>query len=233
LADKHIAILGLGPSLDQYLELTKRLGSRKVFDAVWAINQLGDVLACDLIFHMDDVRIQELRAAAAPGGTIAAMLAWLKTSPVPVMTSRTHPDYPALQAYPLEAVLNHLGHCYFNSTAAYAIAYAIHTGATIVSVFGMDYSYPNVAQAEKGRACAEFWLGFALARGVKLNLPGTTTLMDSNLPMKMKMYGYDTLAATFDVQDGVLKLGLTPIDTLPTAAEIEAAYDHKAERQHG
>lgn len=229
-AGKHIAILGLGPSLDQYLEITKRLGGRSRFcDETWCINSLGDVFACDLVFHMDDVRIQEIRAAAAPESNIAAMLHWIKTSPVPVVTSRRHADYPALVDYPLEDVLNHLGHDYFNSTAAYAIAFAIHVGAAKISLFGMDFTYPNAHDAEKGRGCVEFWLGQAHARGIKLNLPKTTTLMDSMYPRASRLYGYDTVEVGFDVQaDGTVKLDFKERATLPTAEEIERNYDHSA-----
>lgn len=227
---RHIAILGLGPSLDQYLELTKRLGGRSNFcDETWAINALGDVFACDLVFHMDDIRIQEIRAAAQPASNIAAMVKWLKTSRTPVMTSRAHPDYPAMIEFPLEDVLNHLGHDYFNSTAAYAIAFAIFTGATKISIFGMDFTYPNVHDAEKGRACVEFWLGQAHARGIKLNMPKNTTLMDAMYPRASRLYGYDTLDVGFNVQeDGTLKLAFTERAALPTAAQIEANYDHSA-----
>lgn len=227
-AGRHIAILGLGPSLDQFLEITKRLGGRSRFcDEVWGINALGDVFACDLVFHMDDVRIQEIRAAAAPASNIAAMLQWIKASKVPVVTSRAHPDYPALVEFPLEEVLNHLGHDYFNSTAAYAVAFAIYTGATEISIFGMDFTYPNVHHAEKGRACVEFWIGQAQARGIKVSLPKTTTLLDACYPRTSRLYGYDTLDVEFNIQpDGQLTLGFTPREQLPTAAEIEAMYDH-------
>jgi hypothetical protein len=233
---KHIAILGLGPSLDQYLELTKRAGGRSKFaDQTWAINALGDVFACDMVFHMDDIRIQEIRAAAAPASNIAAMVNWIKHSPVPVVTSRPHPDYPALVAFPLGDVLNNLGQDYFNSTAAYAVAFAIHIGATKISLFGMDFTYPNVHDAEKGRACVEFWLGQAAARGIKIALPQTTTLMDSCYPAASRLYGYDTLDVGFDVQaDGYLRLGFKERETLPTAEEIERNYDHSQPiaRQH-
>lgn len=226
--EKHVAILGLGPSLDQYLEITKRLGGRSRFcDEVWAINALGDVFDCDLIFHMDDVRIQQIRAEAAPASNIAAMLAWLKTSRVPVVTSRAHPDYPALVEFPLEDVLNHLGHDYFNSTAAYAVAFAIHAGATKISIFGMDYTYPSAHHAEKGRACVEFWLGQAHARGIQINLPKTTTMMDSMYPRAARLYGYDAVNVAFKSQaDGSVTLEFTERETLPTAAEIERNYDH-------
>jgi SAM-dependent methyltransferase len=234
--ERHIAILGLGPSLDQYLEITKRRGGRSNFcDETWAINALGDVFACDLVFHMDDIRIQEIRTEAAPASNIAAMVRWIKTSPVPVVTSRIHPNYPALVEFPLEDVLNNLGHDYFNSTAAYAIAFAIHTRATEISIFGMDFSYPNVHDAEKGRACVEFWLGQAHARGIKLNMPKNTTLMDAMYPRASRLYGYDTLDVAFNLQaDGTVKLGFNPRETLPTAEQIERNYDHSApiEKQH-
>ena len=234
--DKHVAILGLGPSLDQYMEITKRMGGRSKFcDETWAINALGEIFACDLVFHMDDVRIQEIRSKAKPDSNIAAMLGWIKNSKVPIVTSRAHPDYPALVEFPLEDVLNHLGHDYFNNTGAYAVAFAIHTGATKISLFGMDYTYPNVHDAEKGRACVEFWLGQAHARGIQINLPATTTLMDSMYPREARLYGYDTLNIEFNVQDdGILKVDMTPRENLPTAAEIEANYDHSApiEKQH-
>jgi hypothetical protein len=236
LDEKHVAILGLGPSLDQYLEITKRLGGRHRFcDEVWAINALGGVFDCDLIFHMDDVRIQEIRAKAAPASNIAAMLQWLKHSKVPVVTSRANKDYPALVEFPLEDVLNHLGHDYFNSTAAYAVAYAIHAGATKISLFGMDYTYPNAHDAEKGRACVEFWLGQAHARGILINLPKTTTLMDSMYPRAARLYGYDCVDVAFKSQaDGSVKLEFTERETMPTAAEIERNYDHSApiSKQH-
>jgi len=227
---KHVAILGLGPSLAQYLEITKRKGGRSAFcDEVWAINALGDVFACDLVIHMDDVRIQEIRGEANPAGNIAAMLPWLKKSPVPVVTSRAHPDYPALVEFPLEDVLNRFGHDYFNNTAAYAVALAIHTGAAKISLFGIDFSYANRHDAEKGRACVEYWLGQAHARGIKLLMPKVTTLMDACNTRAERLYGYDTLNVGFQIQpDGAVKLEFTPKETLPTAAEIEAAYDHSA-----
>jgi SAM-dependent methyltransferase len=63
--------------------LQKSARRLKYCDEVWTINALGDVLACDRVFHMDDVRIQEIRAAAEPDSNIAAMLAWMKTAPGP------------------------------------------------------------------------------------------------------------------------------------------------------
>src|SRR6185312_12637833 len=101
-------------------------GRHVVAGEVWGINAVASVLRCDRAFHMDDVRIQEVRAKANPDGPIRQMLEWLKTAPGPIYTSRAHPDYPGLVDFPLEAVLNATGGFpYFNSTPAYAIALAI------------------------------------------------------------------------------------------------------------
>ena len=64
-APEHVSIVGLGPSCATFFELTRRLGGVSAWcDEVWGINAIGDVLKCDRIFHMDDVRVQEIRAAA-------------------------------------------------------------------------------------------------------------------------------------------------------------------------
>ena len=225
---KSVAIVGLGPSCSQYLDLVKRLGSRqKLADEVWAINALGDVLCCDMIFHMDDVRIQEIRAKELPESNIAAMVEWLKTTKVPVMTSRLHPDYPSLVEFPLEDVINELTYDYFNNTSTYALAYAIYLGVEKITIFGCDFTYPNAHDAEKGRGCLEFWLGYAAAKGIKIGLPQTTTLMDACYDRQSRLYGYDTRKVIFsDKVGGGLTVSFEELDELPTAEEIEDRYDH-------
>jgi SAM-dependent methyltransferase len=228
-APRHVAILGLGPSLAQFLSITRGLGGRSAYcDEVWAINALGDVFQCDLIFHMDDVRVQEIRAAAAPDSNIAKMLQWLKTTKTPIVTSRAHPDYPSLVDFPLEDVINDLGFAYLNNTAAYALAYAIHIGVKKVSLFGCDYTYPNAHHAEKGRACLEYWLGFAKSRGVEIATGNESTLMDACVPWDEKLYGYDTLRVVVTKRESGegFSVSFKEREKLPTAEEIEDRYDH-------
>jgi len=227
-APRHVAILGMGPSVSAYLEITKRLGGRRRYcDETWVINALGNVFEHDRVFHMDDVRIQEIRAKAAPDGNIAALLPWLERHPGPVVTSRAHPGYPGLVEFPLQAVVNQFNRAYFNSTAAYAIAYACHIGVQKLSIFGMDFTYPNSHTAEKGRACVEYWLGIAASLGIDLVIPRTSSLMDAMGTQADRLYGYDTLDVQLAGQaNGQVRVSFTPRDELPTAAEIEARYDH-------
>jgi hypothetical protein len=224
----HVVILGLGPSLEAYVDLAKRLGNRRrLADEVWGINAVGDVIQCDRVFHMDDVRVQELRSADKPDSNIAAMLEWMKVHPGPIYTSRAHADYPGLVEYPLQDVVNSVTTSYFNGTCAYAVAFAIHLGVKKISMFGCDFTYANSHHAEKGRACVEFWLGFAWSRGIDIALPVETTLMDANEPPAKKFYGYDMVDVTLEQGETGAVVTFTDKDTLPTAAEIEAEYDHE------
>jgi|ERR1035437_2522209 SAM-dependent methyltransferase len=225
---KSVAILGLGPSLNTYVGIVKRLGGRhKLCDETWGINAVLDVIKCDRGFHGDDVRIQQIRADADPNGNIAAMLPWLKTHPGPIYTGRTHPDYPGLVEYPLADVLNSCGgNRYFNSTAALAMAYAVHIGVKKIFFFGADFSYASSHSAERGRACVEFWIGFAMARGITVSIAGTSTLLDACVPPAERLYGYDTVKVEITGQTGNESVSFVPREILPTAAEIEKRYDH-------
>jgi len=226
----HIAIIGLGPSAEAFFDLTKRLGGASAYcDQVWGINAMGDVLRCDLVFHMDDMRVQEARAAANPEGNIAAMVKWLQRYPGRVMTSV--PRYPGHEAFPLEAVLN-AGYesgavPYFNSTAAYAVAYAIFIGADRLSLFGIDYTLPNRHEAEQGRACVEFWLGVAASRGIEIMVPEQSSLLDACQTDRERLYGYDCVDVGFkDEADGRVTVRMVERPDAVDAAEIERRYDH-------
>lgn len=230
----HVAIVGLGPSCATFFELTRRLGGVSAYcDEVWGLNAMGDVLRCHRIFHMDDLKVQEARAEAKPDGNIAAMVRWLKTHPGPVYTSIVREGYPGLVAFPLQDVLNRSadangGAPYFNSTAAYAIAYAIHIGVKRISLFGLDYTLPNSHHAEQGRACCEFWLGIAAARGIAITIPETSSLMDGCATDRDRLYGYDCVDVhLINQDDGTVKVEMAERADVPTAAEIEARYDHK------
>lgn len=268
-APDHVVLLGLGPSLEHYVDTVKRIGNRKKFaDEVWAINAVGDVIQCDRIFHMDDVRVQEMRAARSTQRRAAAaewpfadgdrraeivkivgaekvaeekrerhmaafskgtdnignMLEWLRAHPGPIYTSQVVQGYPGLVEFPLEDVINDLGYCYFNGTAAYVVAYAVHLGVKKISIFGCDYTLANSHHAEQGRACVEFWLGIAAARGIEICISGHSSLMDQCEPGKP--YGYDLVDVKLEPKEDRTAVVITPAEQGPTAEDIERRYDH-------
>jgi hypothetical protein len=132
-------------------------------------------------------------------------------------------------AYPLEAVLNDLGYDYFNNTAAYAAAYAIHLRVEKITFWGCDYTYPDAHDAERGRACLEYWIGRAMERGIKVAVTHKSTLLDACVPRAKRLYGYDTVDVDISEQpDRSLKVIFTekPQEQFPSAQDIEHDYDH-------
>jgi SAM-dependent methyltransferase len=232
-APHHVAIVGLGPSCASFFELTRRMGGVSAYcDEVWGINAIGDVLRCDRVFHMDDLKVQEARARLRPGSNIDAMVKWLKTHPGPVYTSRVRPGYPGLVEFPIEDVLNakldtNGGVPYFNSTTAYAVAYAIYIGVKHISLWGIDYTLPNAHSAESGRACVEFWLGIAAARGIEISVPAETSLLDACANERDLLYGYDCVDWRIVQDGGGIRLEFTELEGEVDAEEIERRYDHK------
>ena len=84
----RVAILGMGPSADTYARHAAGAGDkRKVFDEVWTVNAFGSVFSHDRVFHMDDIRIQQIRADAG-NEQIANLLDYLHDAPGPIYTSK-------------------------------------------------------------------------------------------------------------------------------------------------
>lgn len=205
-------------------------GSHVLYDEVWAINTMGGVIQHDLLFHMDDCRIQEARAAANPEHQVAKMVEWLKTHPG-FITSRAYPEYPGAIEFPLQEVLDAYHCTYLNNTVVYAFVYAMFIGVEHVTLFGADYSYPgNAHKAEEGRGCLEFWIGSAITRGMSVEVAEGSTLLDISKPASQRFYGYDMVDIELqrNEQTGQLKIKMTdraPED-IPSAADMETRYNH-------
>ena len=227
LPPKSVAIVAMGKSATTYINLCAQAGGRqKVAEETWAINSMGNVIAHDLLFQMDDLRIQEARAKEMPESNVANMLEWLKTHHK-FMTSRVYPEYPGAVEFPLEHVVRRLGTTYFNSTVAYAIAYAIVVGVKKISLFGCDFSYPNAHKAEMGRGCVEYYIGIASASGIEIEVAADSTLLDADVPPDERFYGYDTEDISFEMTDKGAVLTRKDKEVIPTAKEIETRYNHE------
>lgn len=220
-----IAIVGLGPTWIEYVNATEARGGTK-YDQVWTVNSGGGVIKSDLVFHMDDLKVQEKRAEAG-NEKIGNMLKWMKDGQVPIMTSTLYPTYPSAIEFPLERVIQKWGVAYFNSTPAYALAYAAMLGAKEIALYGMDYNWAGASEVEPGRACLEFWCGLLMAHGIQIKVPQGTTLLDQNKPHSF--YGYDGRKVLMHPdENGKLKFEFGEIDVsdLPSAEEMERRYDH-------
>lgn len=226
-APKTIIIVAMGASASTYVNLASHKGGRqRITDETWAINSMGGVIKHDLLFHMDDCRVHESMAKRDPDGNIAGMMEWLKDHPK-FMTSKKYPDYPGAIEFPLEKVINYLGTTYYNSTVAYAVAYAIYIGVQKIGLYGCDYSYKDQHKAESGRGCVEFLLGMAVSRGIHIEVAENSTLFDACVPDSQRFYGYDASDVTLEQTDKGIKVNLKQRDKLPSAEEMEVRYCHE------
>ncbi len=155
---------------------------------VWAVNFMAATIRCDKMIAMDPL---DFPGADDPEiGYPAGHLEYLKKSQIPVISCKKVPGYN-VEEYPLAEVTEYFGGFkYFNTTVAYAIALAIYKEFEEIQLFGCDFTYPDNHAAEAGRACAEFWLGVAVAKGIKISVANSSSLLDQNIGRPL--YGYPT-----------------------------------------
>jgi len=95
---------------------------------------------------------------------------------IPVYTIRTFPDIPTSIQFPLED----MPFLYFMTSIDYMIAYAIHLGATTIQLFGVKIL--RGLSHEHARPCIEFWLGYAVAHGIEVNIYPPSDIFKLNGP---------------------------------------------------
>ena len=194
LEGKNIAIIAMGNS---QLDYHKMVTHSKKFDEVWAINAMIGVLKrIDRAFVMDPVsRFFDTDDA---GNMTVMMQETLPTADYPIYTCELDKRVPALVEYPIEEVVINLDCGYFNNTISYAIAFALWNKVGGVNMFGADFTYKgNVYFAEQGRGCCEFWLAKCIDAGIIVQTALTSGLLDANIPIQEKMYGYHRLNDPF------------------------------------
>lgn len=178
---KAVTLVALGPTRKDYFEQAARHTPEVVSDEVWTLNTGIRYMKHDVAFIMDDMMEfathfpaygEEMRKATSP-----------------IITSVKYAQFPAAVQYPLAEVLTVCQpRPYFNNSVPYIIAYAYMIGVKEMSIYGADYTFPGMKAREDGRACVEYWCGWAEAKGMVIRLPSATTLMDAN--RGLRFYGY-------------------------------------------
>lgn len=230
IVPERLAIVGLGGSSLSYVQEVDSVGNRfSKFDEVWTMNSYCNVIQSDRLWHMDNVAVQRLRSDNVK---VQGMLEAMKKYQGPIYTSILDKEYPQMVQFPLFEVIDKMGSIYYNNTSAYAIAYAVWLGVKQISLYGMDFTWPGLNEAEEGRGCVEYWIGQGSARGVRFNVVPTSSLMGAMKWRKedIPFYGYDGYKIAL-VEKGEGKVGfeITP-RALPTKEEIEKRYSHEVKR---
>ena len=188
--DKNIAIVAMGQSqIDFHLSQVHSV----LFDEVWAVNAMIGILPnVDRAFILDPMsRFLDTNDA---GSMTKMMREKLPNVDYPIYSCELDKRVPAVVEYPLEDIVEQLGCAYFNNTIAYAIAFGLWSEVKSMSIFGVDFTYKtNMHFAEAGRACVEFWLSKSMDAGIKISIAPRSTLLDTDIDFKDKLYGYHRL----------------------------------------
>ena len=190
LQGKNIAIVAMGQSqIDFHLSQTHSVE----FDEVWAINAMIGVLPnIDRAFILDPMsRFLDTEDA----GTMTSMMRnKLPLVDYPIYSCELDERVPAVEEYPLKQIIKYSRSAYLNNTVAYAIAYALWSKVKQISIFGVDFTYQtNMHFAEAGRGCVEFWIGKCINQGIKVGIAPRSSLLDTDVDTKNKLYGYHRL----------------------------------------
>lgn len=235
----RVAIIAMGGSYRNGIGQSITAGGHRAWlpdGEVWTVNQMGGVIQHDRLFHMDDLRIQQKRAAfEAENGLmsgVVGMMGWLPSYPGPLYTSRAYADFPGSVEYPLEWVGNQTGHAYFNNTVPYAIAFAIALGVKQVHLAGVDYTYSDprmAAKRERGRACVEYWISVAIAKQIQVTIAQESTLLDMNeMRPGVQYYGYDAewVHGRFTAEGFSVSRVARREEDVPDGKEMHLRYSH-------
>lgn len=205
-----LSIVACGPSAWQYIARGMVECGRPT-DKVWAINRMGLMIDCDIIFAMDDRRW--LKKHVEFGGAVDA----LEATGNLIITSVAYPEYPNTKPYPLEEVRLHFGNIFepldklFDNSVNYALALAIARGYDPIWLYGYgfydreDREYPEAkegdpwwrtyyyrenqrAVGEPGIEATHFLIGWALAKGQSIFITQGSSIM--NADRKPYLYGY-------------------------------------------
>ena len=189
---ERVVLLGMGYSLWDYIHQSYgKPPARDGKTEVWTLNYAGWVFKSDLCFNMHDFDDQSHEGIFEN---------YLNYPELRVMSIRSYDRFPNVWEYPMQEVVEDelANGLYFTNSTAYAIAFALACRVKHLEIFGCDFDYnPQIIDTgdrfEKGRACLEYWLGVAQARGMEIGIGAHCTLLNMNNVAeqgRVSFYGY-------------------------------------------
>ena len=148
---------------------------------------------------------------------------WMKESKIPIYMLSASDEIPLSVAFPLDDIVQNISHrCYFTSSIAYMIALAIRDGFKEIAIYGVDLA--DDTEYFEQRPCAEYWLGVAEARGVKVYIHKRSALLK-----QAWLYGYENspqdLIPVDDIQKRLMMLRKSKANILNKLLQIEGAEE--------
>lgn len=182
---ERVTLLGLGPSIYDWIRTT-----HDRFDTlngeVWTINAGAALFHHDLVFDMHtegyiDSLDPELK------DRVLRRRAWMKTHDRPIVMPNVRLELPTSVAYPLAEVQEKTRSSYFAVGIAYPLALAHCCDVKTLRIFGLDFPQD---QDERGRSCAEYWVGRLIEKGCQVQTSPNSHFMDGINAKSGAIYGY-------------------------------------------
>lgn len=167
----RICIIGKGPGWED----------APVEGETWGVNSLILRRPVKLAFQMHDIE----KDISTGRLSIIKQVEEINRLGIPVVTGKKYKFLPTAIPFPIDEMPVK----YFTNSIAYMIAYAIYKGATEIDLYGISFFVKHEFLVE--RPCVEFWIGLAIARGIKVNVHDPTTI-ECCRPFQ-KLYGYDSI----------------------------------------
>ena len=174
---RSVALVCMGPSVVDFISETFTQTFTPAFaDEIWAINMAANGVWHDVCFWLDDIAEEN---KIRPG-----LFAAMRRRGRPVITATSYPDIvPTSYPYPAQEIISLgwpvFGRPYLNNGVAMAVAYALWKGVRRLKIYGADFTYPDRAYGEMGRACIESWIVFASHQGMEVVLATHSSLFDT------------------------------------------------------
>lgn len=145
----------------------------------WGVNDIERFPAMTMLFELHERERWEAYNKDLPS---------LK---IPIMMQDVYPDIPQSVKFPMQEVLEDFSIPYYNNAISQMIAFGIHTRRfKKIYVFGVEYAAADRVEQEFERPCTEFWLGFAMGRGISLFIAKQSNLFTYTGYLKGVIYAY-------------------------------------------
>lgn len=135
----------------------------------WGVNDLFMRRPVKLIFELHDI---EKYWDTYP--LLREEIATINDKKLPVIMLKKYDRVPTSIPFPYDE----MPFQYFSNSIAYMIAYAIHKEATEIDIFGVQMATRE--EYIRQRPCCEFWLGYAMAKGIKVNINRPSQLLNTD-----------------------------------------------------
>jgi hypothetical protein len=170
-----LVILGKGDSWPDGQKIARDMDCE-----CWGVNDCDMIPEMTMLFdlHGWDERVQKYNAR-------------LRTLHIPVMMKEIYPDVPTSVRFPMEGLVKEFGTTYYNNQLCQMLAFAIQTKRfKRIFLFGVDYCAVDRVEQEFERPCTEFWMGFAMARGISIYISQKSNLLTYTGYIKGVVYCY-------------------------------------------